>query len=549
MKAAKNHANFIDIIFWRMFFMNNDNSGQFSQEADVFHGLLLPEKGVLLAGYSAIISAYKLEVPLPDVVAAISQKHKQYQKDNWTIFSIRHKPEDNLYAHLVFALKYEGVNLWILNALFKKISHKELEDIIKLEPSGTYSRRIWFLYEWLTGSLLNITDIADKKIRFVDVLDDKQQYAGPAQKSSRHRVNNNLPGVPNFCPLIRRTQILDNYINCNLDVEAEKEIKEIHPDLLMRAAAFLLLKDSKASYAIENEVPPQNRAERWGRAIGQAGKYPLSHEEFLRLQQIVIADFRYTQPGYRNEGGFVGEHERGTNYPIPDHISARFQDVYDLMEGLIDTDNLLKSSNYNAVLAATIIAFGLVFIHPYADGNGRIHRYLIHHVLIEKGFTPEGVIFPVSYVILERIKEYRIALESFSSPRLDFIKWRTTQSGNIEVLNETKDLYKYFDATKQAEFLFSCIQETIETVLPREIKYLKKYDEMKSFIKNNIEMPDRLVNLLIQFLNQEKGRISKRAKEKEFKSLTEKEIQTLEAKYQSIFYSEDADTTDETSPF
>jgi len=338
-----------------------------------------------------------------------------------------------------------------------------------------------------------------------------------------------------FCPLIRRTEVLDNYINSNLNIVAQSELKQVHPDLLMRAAAFLLLKDSKASYAIEGETPTYNRAERWGKAIGQAGKYPLSHGEFLRLQEIVISDFRYTQPGYRIEGGFVGDHDRGTHHPIPDHISARFQDIYDLMEGLIETDNLLKTSNFNAVLAATVIAFGLVFIHPFEDGNGRIHRYLIHHALIEKGFTPVGVIFPVSYVILERLKEYRLVLESYSVPRLKLIKWRPTEKGNVEVLNETIDLYRYFDATKQAEFLFSCIQETIEQVLPNEIDYLQKYDEMKSFIENYIDMPDRVVSLLIKFLQQENGKFSKRAREKEFNSLTEDEINTIESKFQSIF--------------
>ncbi|HIP51694.1 MAG TPA: hypothetical protein EYG94_06355 [Campylobacterales bacterium] len=32
-----------------------------------------------------------------------------------------------------------------------------------------------------------------------------------------------------------------------------------------------------------------------------------------------------------------------------------------------------------------MIAFSFVYIHPLEDGNGRIHRYLIHHVLAERG--------------------------------------------------------------------------------------------------------------------------------------------------------------------
>jgi Fic family protein len=33
-------------------------------------------------------------------------------------------------------------------------------------------------------------------------------------------------------------------------------------------------------------------------------------------------------------------------------------------------------------------AFGFVFIHPFIDGNGRLHRYLLHEELSTLGFTP-----------------------------------------------------------------------------------------------------------------------------------------------------------------
>ena len=512
------------------------SGARFSYPTDIFRGLHLPEKGAQLAGYAALMDVFQLEVPLPDHLSAIGQKYKNYEQDNWTIFDPRYQPKDNIYAHLKFALRYEGVNLSVLSALFETLAPKTIQEIVLSEPKGTYSRRIWFLYEWVTGNQLDLPDIEDTKIRFVEALDPKLQYAGPIRRSARHRIENNLPGVPQFCPLIRRTEILDNFINQSLNIMAGSELKQVHPDLLSRAAAFLLLEDSKASYAIEGETPPYNRAERWGKAIGQAGKYPLSHEEFLRLQEIVIKDFRYIHPGYRREGGFIGNHDRGTHHPIPVHISARFQDVPELMTGLIETDTLLKTSDYNAVLAAAMIAFGFVFIHPFEDGNGRLHRYLIHHVLAAKGFTPEGVIFPVSYVILQKLKEYRTVLEAYSTPRLEFIKWRPTEKGNVEVLNNTIDLYRYFDATKQAEFLFACMLETIETVFPQEIGYLKKYDEMRAFVENYIDIPGPLAGLLIKFLEQGEGKFSKRAKEKEFKELTEKEISTLESKFQSIFF-------------
>lgn len=217
-----------------------------------------------------------------------------------------------------------------------------------------------------------------------------------------------------------------------------------------------------------------NRASRWSKALGQAGLHKLSDEEFLRLQQIVIDDFRFVNPGYRSLGGFIGEHDRATRLPIPDHISARPEDLTVLMNGLMDTYELLKSSEYDPVLIATGIAFGFVFIHPLEDGNGRIHRYLINHILNETGFTTDGLIFPVSSVILERITQYRKILESYSFPRLTFIKWQATAQSNVEVLNETINLYRYFDATKQTEFLYECIAETVDKILPDEISFLKK---------------------------------------------------------------------------
>ena len=515
--------------------MNLNESEQFSQCSDLFQGLVVPEKSAVLAGYTALMRVYQLVVPMPDIGCIIGAKHKNYEEEFWRVFGPRYLPKATMYGHLVFALKYEGVNLSILSALFEVVPQENIEDIVRDEPNGIYSRRIWFLYEWITGKKINCDDIQDKKIRYTKVLDPKLQFEGPSRRSQRHHVDNNLPGVRSFCPLIRRTKALTDHIDNQLNLSLKTELKELHPDLLMRAAAFLLLEDSKASYAIEGESPALNRAQRWGQAIGQAGKNELTHDEFLRLQEIVIRDFRYTHPGYRIEGGFIGQHDRVTHHPIPSHISAKHEDIYDLMGGVIETDKLLTESDYHAVLAAASIAFGMVFIHPFEDGNGRVHRYLIHHVLIKKNFTPDGLIFPISHVILQRLSEYRAVLESFSLNRLEFIKWRPTEKGNVEVLNDTIDLYRYFDATKQAEFLFSCIQETIQTVLPNEIKYLKKHDEMKLFIDNYIEMPDRMVSLLIKFLNQENGRLSKRAREKEFCDLSDQEIETIESKYNSIF--------------
>ncbi len=508
-------------------------NNHFSDVVTVFRRYTLPEEEMTLAGYSALMNRYDLKVPLPDALSAISRKHKRYKDGRWNVFTIKHKPEETWFAHLTFALKYEGVDLLILKKLFDAIDEAEIRGVIESEPTGRYSRRAWFFYEWLTGRKLDLPDTGSGN--YVDAIDPELQYPGPVTLSKRHRVRNNLPGVAGFCPLIRRSENLEALRMERPDKKVKAVIDKVHPDLLTRAAAFLLLKDSKASYAIEGERPPHNRAERWGKAIGEAGRNKLTMNELLRLQEMVIEDRRFVKMGWRDAGGFIGVHDRTSGNPVPEHISARAKDILPLMEGLIHTHERLKDSDYDPVLAATIIAFGFVFIHPFADGNGRIHRYLIHHVLAGKGFSSGGLIFPVSAVILERVDEYQKVLESFSVPRLDLIEWKPAPDGNVQVLNETIDLYRYFDATKQAEFLYECVIETAYRTLPNEVRYLEQHEKMRDFIESYFDMPNNEIENLIGFLRQNHGRLSKRARTKEFQSLTEDEVLMLEEKYREIF--------------
>lgn len=517
----------------KAFFMKTKEIKQFSREVNIFHGRPFPEQGMSLTGYAALIDIYGLNVPLPEALAVISPQHKQYTTKEWSVYTRRHKPEESLQGHLTFALKYEGVDLSILHALFQKIHPEEIESWVNAEPVSSYSRRVWFFYEWLMEKKLNLSNA--KTGNFVTALNPLQYYTGPSEISKRHRVRNNLPGIRDFCPLIRRTEKLEHFRMMHLDQHAHKMTGAIHSDVLARAAAFLLLKDSRASFAIEGERPGKSRAERWGKAISQAGLYPLSLEELSRLQKIVIEDQRFVPMGLRKEGGFIGVHERQTGTPLPDHISAKWQDLPRLLEGMLAGYQRFKEEEFDPVILAAMIAFGFVFIHPFADGNGRLQRYLIHHVLAEHGFTPKGIVFPVSAVILERIDEFRRVLESYSRPRLEFIEWRATKSGNVEVLNETIDLYRYFDATPLAEFLYNCVRHTVEKTLPEEITYLEHYDQLKTAINEQFDMPDHRVDLLIRFLQQNKGILSQRAKEKEFQALTPQECEQLRKLYEQFF--------------
>jgi len=503
----------------------------FSGPVNVFHERRLPEAAIP-AGYAALIAAYNLHAPIPRTLSAIGTKHRILEQDGWRIYTPRHAPEASLEGHLTFALKNEGLDLAVLKRLFLAVKQDEIAEIVKQKPTGVYTRRIWFLYEWLLGQKLNLP--AADKVSYINAVDSDLQYAVSGENSARHCVRNNLPGTSQFCPLVFKTSAIEDFIEQDLKERARIVVSEVPKDLLARTAAFLLLKDSKSSYVIEGERPPQDRIQRWGRAIGEAGRASLNEQEFLRLQRIVISDERFVKLGFRTEGGFVGEQDRDTQRPIPDHIGARHEDLTSLMNGLIAFDQTAES-NIDAVVAAAVLAFGFVYIHPFEDGNGRIHRYLMHHVLSRRGFSPAGVHFPVSTAILERIDEYKTVLESYSARLLPCVKWEPTSQGNVKVLNDTADFYRFFDATPHAEFLFGCVRQTIEEDLPNETRFLRSFDTFRTDVENLIDMPERTLNNLFGFLRQNSGRLSKRARENEFSPLTDQEVSQIENLYAGLF--------------
>jgi Fic/DOC family len=503
------------------------------QNPPIFQDKHIPRESALV-GLSALVYALNVEAPVrkPSCVSPRRIKEQKIDTGEWRIFDSKYAVESTARGHLAFALKHEDLDLLVLKRIFLALPESEIAEYVRSTPTGPIVRRIWFLYEFLTGNVLDVADSG--KVANVDLLDVNEYFVADGIVSHRHRVRNNLLGTARFCPVIRRTKTLEEFIAKKLPARAQKILNKVSPVLIARAAKFLLLADTQASFAIEGERLPVNTRERWLSAIQQVGKYPLSEAELNRLHSILMGDSRFTRHGFRDDFVFLGS-RTADNEALPEFISAAPRDLHDLMLGLLEASSLMNGSSLDAVLQAAAIAFGFVYIHPYEDGNGRLHRCLIHHTLAEKKYSPEGLVFPVSSVMLKWIDRYRAVLQAHTRPLMNFIQWIPTLRGNVEVRNDTADLYRYFDCTEAAEFLYRCVEEAIVSDVPQELDYLRRHDLAMRQIMDTVEMPDRIAEDLIMFMRQNQWKLPKKRRQDEYAKLTDKEVEALETVVREAF--------------
>jgi hypothetical protein len=503
------------------------NCTEIQQDATWFQGRRTPaETG--LVGLSALVDNFKVKAPVrrPACVSRRYVRGSVKEADGWRIFDKRYNPGNTIGAHLAFALRHEDLDLLVLKRIFEAVPPEEVATFVRSAPNGEGSRRIWYWYEHLTGEQLALADAPS--VTAVDLLDAKRYFTSPGVYSRRHRVNDNMLGTPAFNPIIRRTSALESFVAQDISRQAHEAIGRFSKQMVRRAASFLLLADSKASFAIENERPPSDRLESWGRALLEAGKRPLGLTELERLQGLLFGDDRFVRIGLRSDGVYLGERDR-EGKPLPEFIGARPDHLLSLMEGLFACGERMGKGRVDAVLHAAAIAFGFVYIHPLEDGNGRIHRCLIHQVLAERMFGPTGLVFPVSSVMADRLEAYKTTLENHSAALMSYIDWQPTPERNVEVLNDTADLYRYYDCTEEAEFLYGCVARTVTFDLPNEIDYLRRHDEAMKQVKDRVALSDRLAADFIMFVRQNLGTLAKRRRTAEFARLTQAEVEELEA--------------------
>ncbi len=431
-----------------------------------------------------------------------------------------YRPADSFTGHFEFGLKYEEIHLEFFARLFAACGPEPLERWCRAEPFGQYARRAGFFYEWLTGHRLDVPDLAAGT--YVDAVSaDAYLTRTEAVRERRWRINNNLPGTPAFCPLVRRTPALGQALQFDPFGAIAELDRQFGEDVLMRAAAWLTLKESRASFLIEHEADKTDRIKRFAHVMAEhCGKLeePLGIDSLTVLQKGILGEaaLRF---GVRRSPVFVGQ--ATIRDDIVHYIGPDFTSLDGMLDGLKAFEQATRGRE--ALARAAVIAFGFVYIHPMSDGNGRIHRFLINDTLQRDRALPVGVILPVSATITG-VREfghgYDRVLEVFSRPfmrRYDdahrFGEMLTYEDGvrsNLvfDAYEDADAAWRYPDLTEHAVYTAQLVAHTIRHEMADEARVLVRFEVAQRRIKDVLEMPDPDAVRMIRSIKENGWRVS-----------------------------------------
>ena len=239
------------------------------------------------------------------------------------------------------------------------------------------------------------------------------------------------------------------------------------------------------------------------------------------LQTSILGDkTSLARPGLRSSPVFVGETIRYQE--VIHYVAPPADDVPGMLAGL--ASYLKLTSTLSPVMRCAVTSFGFVYIHPLADGNGRVHRFLVNDVLRRDGAVQEPLIIPVSGLIAKDPQErraYDAVLDSFSKPFMRqmsksaaFEATKTTYSDGV-VSNfsfsgndDARHAWRFMDLTRHVNFLSDVIERTITQDMRAESTYLRNHYAARAAIKEVIEMPDNQIDRILRSMENGNGALS-----------------------------------------
>jgi hypothetical protein len=247
----------------------------------------------------------------------------------------------------------------------------------------------------------------------------------------------------------------------------------------------------------------------------------LDDAALAQLQEDILGS-RVTlqQFGLRQSPVFVGEVVR--HQEVVHYVAPPFEDMPDMLDGL--KVFLERTVGQSPVMRSAVAAFGFVYMHPLADGNGRVHRFLINDVLRRDGAVAAPMVLPVSSLISSQAADRRAydgILDTISAPLMQaltgqyaFDPKQTVYADGIRsnfvfsADEVARPVWRHLDLTPHVVYLANVLERTIKEDMREESRYLRSHAQARSAIKDVVEMPDAQIDRVIRSVQANQGQLS-----------------------------------------
>lgn len=438
---------------------------------------------------------------------------------------------DDVLGHVLFALKHEGIHLGILAQALPQIPVEAFENVLRGSPNGIYIRKACYLREAFSSE--PITQHAPVRGSFVALFDPERYITRDGTRNSRWRVEFNGLGSLAYCATVDRTAELESLLSHDILGRARAFIDSLPKMMMDRAINWAYLSETQDSFAIEREAPSADKAHRFIELLRQAHeRHPLSENYLVSLQNATVSNPLDKAAAYRHEQNYLAgalPGAAGVTYVPPEPELCR-----ELMEELVQFANQAPGQ-IDPLIAAGIISFGFVFLHPFMDGNGRLSRFLIHQTLCRAGALEHGLLLPVSVAMKRDEGRYLETLQVFSKPARELWEVLWIDYGNLTFeFTGHPAIYRYWDATPAVTFTLEMAQRALEIELQQETLFLQCFDRIVAAVDENYDVRGSdLANLVMMCLTND-GVMSKNRRKQYQYTVTEEVFDFIEQQAQAL---------------
>ena len=362
----------------------------------------------------------------------------------------------DLLAHVLFAMQQEGINLAVLSQVLPRIEACAFKEILDSQPVNANVYRVGFLWEFFNAKKLpNVTPARDP----IGLFDPKVYYTGPAEHNSRWNLLINGLGPLTFCPTIRRTALINQYLGENFTAQLQSWTESQGTLLPQRLNLGARSDELQASFALEGIKLTISERERLTHDLAS-----IDHEDTAQSLTAVLAVFSQVKQASSEKILSQKKH------PVVPPVFCSLVEQW--------------APHLDPVFAAAIVGFGWSYLTSHSLAAGCTSRWLM-----SKELGRNGVELPISWALQKDQQGYSQVLEARTESTLVSAK------------------YCYWDATQQAEKMIGWAKAAAHHVR-EEAQYVKSFDHIAQEVDARFDVRESVLIDLVQQALKNKGSLS-----------------------------------------